>query len=94
MVDDPVKTQDSSAQFKNGVLMITVPKQEIEQPKIKSLEIKDVKLDPSWDSADKPGEYSNQVAKAIGDFNLNVSSGTQLTLPSDLKQRKINVTVS
>lgn len=37
--DKPVKTQDSKANYKNGILCITVPKQEIEETKTKHLEI-------------------------------------------------------
>lgn len=37
--DTPVKSQDSHAQYKNGVLTITVPKQEMEKSHAKTLEI-------------------------------------------------------
>lgn len=38
--DTPVKTDESVAEFKNGVLSITLPKQKIEKPKTKKLTIK------------------------------------------------------
>lgn len=38
--DTPVKTNESVAEFKNGVLSITLPKQKIEKPKTKKLAIK------------------------------------------------------
>ena len=38
--DNPVKTDESVAEFKNGVLSITLPKQTIEKPKTKKLTIK------------------------------------------------------
>lgn len=37
--DNPVKAQDSHAKYKNGVLTIVVPKQEIEKSHSKTLEI-------------------------------------------------------
>lgn len=37
--DEPVKIEDSRAEYKDGVLMITVPKQEIKERKPKKLEI-------------------------------------------------------
>lgn len=38
--DQPIKVQDSNAEYKNGILTISVPKQEIEQSPQKRLEIK------------------------------------------------------
>lgn len=38
--DNPIKTNECSADFKNGILMITLPKQKIEKPKTKRLTIK------------------------------------------------------
>lgn len=38
--DNPIKTEECSAEFKNGVLMINLPKQKIEKPKAKRLTIK------------------------------------------------------
>lgn len=38
--DNPVKTDDCAAEFKNGVLMINLPKQKVEKPKAKRLAIK------------------------------------------------------
>lgn len=39
--DQPIKVEDSTATYKNGVLTITVPKQDIKDAKVKRLEIKD-----------------------------------------------------
>ena len=39
--DTPVKYEDSSAKFNNGILLITVPKQKVEKSSKKTLEIKD-----------------------------------------------------
>lgn len=39
--DTPVKSQESHAQYKNGVLTVTVPKQEIKESHAKTLEISD-----------------------------------------------------
>jgi len=39
--DQPVKTDESTAEYKNGVLTITVPKVEIENKEPKKLEIKE-----------------------------------------------------
>lgn len=38
--DNPIKTDDAVAEFKNGVLSITLPKQKIEKTKTKKLAIK------------------------------------------------------
>lgn len=38
--DNPIKTDESVAEFKNGVLSITLPKQKIEKTKTKKLTIK------------------------------------------------------
>lgn len=38
--DNPIKVSDSYAEYKNGVLKITIPKQKIEESKAKKLEIK------------------------------------------------------
>lgn len=38
--DNPIKTDDCSAEFKNGVLSINLPKQKVEKPKTKRLAIK------------------------------------------------------
>lgn len=38
--ENPIKTDDSVAEYKNGVLMITLPKQKIEKSKTKKLAIK------------------------------------------------------
>lgn len=38
--DNPIKTDECSAEFKNGVLMINLPKQKVEKPKAKRLTIK------------------------------------------------------
>lgn len=38
--DNPIKTDDAVAEFKNGVLSITLPKQKIEKSKAKRLTIK------------------------------------------------------
>ncbi len=37
--DEPVKIEDSHAEYKDGVLMITVPKQEVKERKPKQLDI-------------------------------------------------------
>ncbi len=37
--DEPVKTEDSHAEYKDGVLMITVPKQDVKESKPKKLDI-------------------------------------------------------
>lgn len=39
--DSPIKVNESSAQYKNGVLTITIPKKHIEEVKSKQLEIQD-----------------------------------------------------
>ena len=38
--ETPVKADDSSAEYKNGILMITIPKQKVEKAKTKRLAIK------------------------------------------------------
>ena len=38
--DQPIKADEAQAEYKNGVLMIDIPKQHIEQAKSKRLEIK------------------------------------------------------
>ena len=38
--DQPIKCEDATAEYKNGVLRITIPKQNIEETKPKKLEIK------------------------------------------------------
>lgn len=38
--DNPIKSDECSAEFKNGILMINLPKQKIEKPKTKRLNIK------------------------------------------------------
>lgn len=38
--DNPIKSDESVAEYKNGILMITLPKQKIEKSKGKRLEIK------------------------------------------------------
>lgn len=38
--ESPVKSDDSIAEYKNGILMITVPKQNIEKEKTKKISIK------------------------------------------------------
>lgn len=38
--DNPIKTDDSTAEYKNGILMITLPKQKIEKVKAKRINIK------------------------------------------------------
>ena len=39
--DQPIRSEDASANYKNGVLMITLPKQKIESSKIHKLKIHD-----------------------------------------------------
>ena len=39
--DHPIRSDEASAEYKNGVLMITLPKQQVEQAKTRKLEIKD-----------------------------------------------------
>ena len=38
--DQPIKTEEAEAEYKNGVLSIRLPKQKIEEAKVKKLEIK------------------------------------------------------
>lgn len=38
--DNPIKTEESNAEYKNGVLMVTLPKQKIETAETKHLDIK------------------------------------------------------
>ena len=37
--DQPIRSEDANAEYKNGVLTITLPKQKIEQAKTRKLEI-------------------------------------------------------
>lgn len=39
--DQPIKSEDATAEYKNGVLKITIPKQHIQDTKPKKLEIKE-----------------------------------------------------
>ena len=39
--DNPIRSDDATAQYKNGVLSINLPKQKIEESKVKKLEISD-----------------------------------------------------
>ena len=41
--DQPIRVEDANAEYKNGVLTITLPKQKIEQAKTKKLEIREKK---------------------------------------------------
>ena len=41
--DQPIKAEDASAYYKNGVLSITLPKQKLEKYKAKKIEISDAK---------------------------------------------------
>ena len=38
--DQPIKTEEAEAEYKNGILSIRLPKQKIEEAKVKKLEIK------------------------------------------------------
>lgn len=38
--DNPIKTDESTAEYKNGILTINMPKQKVQQPKSKRLTIK------------------------------------------------------
>lgn len=40
--DNPIKIEDAEAEYKNGVLEIKLPKQQVEEAKTKKLEIKEV----------------------------------------------------
>jgi len=39
--DQPIRSEDAAAEYKNGVLMITLPKQQVEQAKTRKLEIQE-----------------------------------------------------
>lgn len=39
--DQPIRTEDANAEYKNGVLTITLPKQRVEQAKTRKLEIRE-----------------------------------------------------
>ena len=40
--DNPIRSEDAQANYKNGVLTITLPKQHVEEVKTKKLEIKEI----------------------------------------------------
>ena len=39
--DNPIKTEEATAEYKNGILTIILPKQKTEEAKVKKLEIKE-----------------------------------------------------
>lgn len=41
--DQPIKVDEATAKYKNGILCITLPKQKVEETKTKKLEIRDAK---------------------------------------------------